>query len=90
MRPKQSSSAEREGREGGIKIMKEPEERRGSRVLLAPFPLLSCLMAIPTRLRAQDERQRQQLRSGEKERERERGEVAKIDPSLRCEEKSNT
>ena len=42
------------------------------------------LMAIPIRLHAQDERERQQLR----EERGEAGEVAKIDPSLRCEEKS--
>ena len=65
--------------------MKEPEQR--SRVLLAgSLPSLSqpLLMAIPIRLHAQDERERQQLRRGVGE----RGEVAKIDPSLRCEEKS--
>ena len=46
--------------------MKEPEQR--SRVLLAgSLPSLSqpLLMAIPIRLHAQDERERQQLRRGE-------------------------
>ena len=63
--------------------MKEPEER--SRVLLAPFPLSQpLLMAIPIRLHAQDEREQQQLRVERGE----AGEVAKIDPSLRCEQKS--
>ena len=56
-------------------------------LLAGSLPSLSqpLLMAIPIRLHAQDERERQQLR---REEGGEAGEGAKIDPSLRCEEKS--
>ena len=60
------------------------EGARGEKQSVA-CSLPPLLMAIPIRLHAQDERERQQLRRGVGE----RGEVAKIDPSLRCEEKSN-